>query len=131
MDTPPFTTSPSEETETKQSIPKHKLHSPRYIHYYPYALSTPQTCPKVVPDVTTITVPNAILVDADGSTNPSVTALPTPTSVRSTMCEGEQDAAERAFRKQQVSVIPPSSRQNEKGRGKKGQGKKFQGRKKR
>jgi hypothetical protein len=72
--------------ENKQSIPKHKLHLPHNIHYHQNTPSTSQTCPKVVPDVTTIIVPNAILVDADGSTNLYVTALPTPTSVRSTIC---------------------------------------------
>jgi hypothetical protein len=72
---------------TEQAIhPKAQTPFTTYIHYRQYTLSILQTCLKVVPDVTTITAPNAILVDADGSTNPFVTALSTPTSVRSTIC---------------------------------------------
>jgi hypothetical protein len=57
----------------------------------------------------------------------SIHDMPHQTYQRDRMCEGEQDAAERAFRKQQVSVTPPENCQPKKG----GPGKKFQGRKKR
>jgi hypothetical protein len=126
--------------ENKQSTPNHKHHHPftTYIHYHQYTPYTSQTCPKVVPDATTITVPNAILVDADGSTNPSVTALPTPTSAQSTICLirltsvvvcarlSKMLPKEHSENNRLVS-LPPEDRQNKKG----SPGKTFQGRKKR
>jgi hypothetical protein len=86
MDTPSFYHKSIRRNRGQAIHPKAQTPFTTYIHYHQYTLSTSQTCPKVVPDVTTITVLNAILVDADGSTNPSVTALPTPTGVRSTIC---------------------------------------------
>jgi hypothetical protein len=44
--------------------------------------------------------------------------MPHQTYQRCRMCEGEQDAAERAFRKQQVSNNSPSNDQGKKGQGK-------------